>query len=51
METGSIQEIILFIFAVCKCTLFFALEFVRRSGEKGKRGKIKIFSFFNLQNA
>ncbi len=48
METGSIQEIILFIFAVCKCTLFFALEFVRRSGEKGKRGKGEKSRFFHF---
>ena len=45
METGLIQEIILFIFAVCKCTLFFALEFVRRSGEKGKNQDFFIFQF------
>ena len=45
METGSIQEIILFIFAVCKCTLFFALEFVRRSGAKGKNQDFFIFQF------
>ncbi len=45
METGSIQEIILLILAVCKCTLFFALEFVRRSGEKGKNQDFFIFQF------
>lgn len=45
METGAIQEIILLILAVCKCTLFFALEFVRRSGEKGKNQDFFIFQF------
>lgn len=45
METGAIQEIILLIFAVCKCTLFFALEFVRRSGGKGKNQDFFIFQF------
>ena len=45
METGSIQEIILLILAVCKCTLFFALECVRRSGEKGKNQDFFIFQF------
>ena len=45
METGLIQEIILLILAVCKCTLFFALEFVRRSGEKGKNQDFFIFQF------
>ena len=45
METGSIQEIILLILAACKCTLFFALEFVRRSGEKGKNQDFFIFQF------
>ena len=45
METGAIQEIIFLILSVCKCTLFFALDFVRRSGEKGKNQDFFIFQF------
>ena len=45
METGAIQEIIFLILSVCKCTLFFALDFVRRSGEKGKNQDCFIFQF------